>query len=151
MQCNTVQYIVEQWSRAHAALPPVKRSRCSGALMASWPQAIPTALYCTVPTALYCTVPTALYCTVPTALYCTVPTALYCALLYCIVLYFTVLYILHSTKLYVLHSTELYCIRIRTRGGIYGQIYPFEGNPEDKGVYLTVYTDSNSNTDSILF
>ena len=143
MQCNTVQYTVEQWSRAHAALPPVKRSRCSGALMASWPQAVPTALYCTVPTALYCTV--------PTALYCDVPTALYWALLYCIVLYFTVLYILHSTVLYVLHSTVLYCIRIRTRGGIYGQIYPFEGTPEDKGVYLPVYPDTSSNTYSILF
>ena len=51
-----------------------------------------------------------------------------------------------------------YCIRIRTRWGIYGQIYPFtwrsseskaEGTPEGKGVWLTVYSELSPNTDSI--
>ena len=55
----------------------------------------------------------------------------------------------------------VFCINIRTRGGIYGQIYPFalkefprakpEGTHEGNGVYLTLYAESSPNTDSISF
>ena len=54
----------------------------------------------------------------------------------------------------------VYCIRIRTRRGIYGQIYITlclkefprakpEGTPEGKGLYLTMYPKSSPNTDII--
>ena len=59
-----------------------------------------------------------------TVLYCTI---LYCTVLCCIVLYY-IYYILPSSahpgsELFTVH-THLYCIQVRTRGGIYGQIYP---------------------------
>ena len=54
-----------------------------------------------------------------------------------------------------------YCIRIRTRGGIYSQIYPFAWRSsrgqslrellKAMGVYLTVYPESSPYTDSISF
>ena len=57
-------------------------------------------------------------------------------------------------------DTEISCIRIRTRGGIYGKIWPEpEGLPEgaaqgqSQGLrpYFTVYPDLSPNTDIIPF
>ena len=48
--------------------------------------------------------------------------------------------------------TMSYCIRIRTRGGIYGKIWPEpEGNPEGSGLFFTIYPDFSPNTDIIPF
>ena len=57
-------------------------------------------------------------------------------------------------------TDNLYCIRIRTRGGIYGKIWPEpEGLPagtargQSQGLkpYFTVYPDLSPNTDIIPF
>ena len=48
----------------------------------------------------------------------------------------------------------MYCIRIRTRGGIYSQIYPqalSSGYLEGELIYLTVYPELSPYTDNILF
>ena len=91
-------------------------------------------------TALHCMAP---YCTTlhRTAPYCTAPhcTTLHHTWPYCTAKHTSTLHSsgLHCTDIHCTaqHSAGIYCIRIRTSGGIYGQIYPFVYSWREWGIF----------------